>query len=147
MLLCGRYRWQRLQLLSHLERGHVSYRLDAIAGQINCNCEYLLKCANFLSWSFSRHEFTLFCAVLITTNKKFVWRGRHISKVTDLQITEIQWCNVSSVWSCIYQSFTPCLILVSVKVWMVTNIMRVMSYVVLCTFTPVAACTPQLKLM
>lgn len=37
------YRWQRLQLLSHLEKGHVPHGQDAITGQINCNCEYLLK--------------------------------------------------------------------------------------------------------
>lgn len=43
------YRWQRLQLLFHLEKGHVPHRQDAITGQINCKCEYVLKAGTFFA--------------------------------------------------------------------------------------------------
>ena len=54
------YRWQRLQLLSHLGRGHVPHGQDAITGQINCNCEYLLESENFLHSSYFLEEYTLY---------------------------------------------------------------------------------------
>lgn len=61
MLLCGvEYRWQRLQLLSHLGRGHVPHGQDAITGQINCNCEYLLESENFLHSSYFLEEYTMY---------------------------------------------------------------------------------------
>lgn len=36
------YRWQRLQLLSHLEKGCVRQGQDVITGQTNCNCAYFV---------------------------------------------------------------------------------------------------------
>lgn len=72
------YRWQRLQLLSHLKKGCVRHGQDVNTGQTNCNCTYFVAIlfSSFIleekNLGVSTNDKTTLISVLILTSLKLL---------------------------------------------------------------------------